>query len=128
MDTSSEKTTLIAGREVRGTSVYNTAGDSLGSIDDVMLDKKSGKVAYAVMSFGGFLGMGNHYHPLPWSTLKYDTRKGGYVVDLSKSQLEGAPHYSQGTDPGWGSRDYENRLHTYYGVGPYWDSMNPPTD
>ena len=80
------------------------------------------------MSFGGFLGIGNDHHPLPSFTLKYDTRKGGYVVDLSKSQLEGAPRDPQGTDPGWGSRDYENRLHTYYGVGPYWDSMNPPTD
>ena len=56
----------------------------------VMIDKPSGKVAYAIMSFGGFLGMGNQYHPLPWSVLKYDTNLGGYVVNLDKRQLEGA--------------------------------------
>jgi hypothetical protein len=95
----------------------------VGSIYDVMIDKKSGKVAYAVMSFGGFLGMGNDYHPLPWAMLKYDTGKGGYLVNLSKDKLQGAPHYAQGVDPGWGNRDYESKVHTYYGVGPYWGSM-----
>jgi hypothetical protein len=120
MENVKETSNLIAGNKVTGTSVYNAVGESIGSIYDVMIDKKSGKVAYAVMSFGGFLGIGNEYHPLPWSTLKYDTGKGGYVVNLSKSQLEGAPHYPQGTDPGWGNRDYESKLHSYYGVGPYW--------
>jgi hypothetical protein len=122
MEKVKETTSLIAGSKVTGTNVYNTVGESIGSIYDVMIDKKSGKVAYAVMSFGGFLGMGNEYHPLPWSTLKYDTGKEGYVVNLSKSKLEGAPHYPQGADPGWGNRDYESKLHSYYGVGPYWGS------
>ena len=63
---------------------------NLGAIHDVMIDKPSGKVAYSIMSFGGFLGMGNQYHPLPWSVLKYDTNLGGYVVNLDKRQLEGA--------------------------------------
>ena len=80
----SETTSLISAGKVQGTNVYNTQGDSLGEVYDVMIDKMSGKVAYAVMSFGGFLGMGNRYHPLPWSTLKYDTRQGGYVVGLTK--------------------------------------------
>ena len=120
MESVKETSSLIAGSKVTGTNVYNTVGESIGSIYDVMIDKKSGKVAYAVMSFGGFLGIGNEYHPLPWSMLKYDTGKGGYVVNLSKSQLEGAPRYPQGTDPGWGNRDYESKLHSYYGVGPYW--------
>jgi hypothetical protein len=88
-----------------------------------MIDKKSGRVAYAVMSFGGFLGMGNDYHPLPWSTLSYDTGIGGYVVNLSKDKLQGGPHYAQGADPGWGNREYETRVHNYYGVGPYWGAM-----
>jgi hypothetical protein len=123
MDTTRETTSLIAADKVQGTAVYNTADEKLGSIYDVMIDKKSGNVAYAVMSFGGFLGMGNDYHPLPWSLLKYDTSKGGYVVNLDKSQLEGAPSYAAGTDPGWGNREYETRLHDYYGVGPYWGSM-----
>ena len=72
------------------------------------------------MSFGGFLGIGNQYHPLPWSVLKYDTRLGGYVVHLDKSRLERAPAYDVGTEPAWGDREYETRIHDYYGVGPYW--------
>ena len=82
---------LIASSKVEGTAVYNAAGENLGEIDDLMIDKLSGKVAYAIMSFGGgFLGiMGNQYHPLPWSVLKYDTGRGGYVVNLDKQQLEG---------------------------------------
>ena len=119
-----ETTSLISAGKVQGVAVYNAAGESLGSIYDVMLDKRSGNVAYAIMSFGGFLGIGDKYHPIPWSLLKYDTSKGGYVVNLDRKQLEGAPAYSVGTDPGWGNRDYETRLHDYYGVGPYWGELS----
>jgi sporulation protein YlmC with PRC-barrel domain len=112
---------LIASSKVQGTAVYNTAGESLGEIDDLMIDKSTGKVAYAIMSFGGFLGiMGNKYHPLPWSVLKYDTGRGGYVVNLDKQQLEGAPAYDADAEPEWGDRAYEKRLHDYYGAEPYW--------
>ena len=76
--------TLIAAEKVNGTNVYNLAGDKLGSIDDIMIDKVSGRAIYAVMSFGGFLGMGEKFHPLPWAKLKYDAQKGGYVVNLDK--------------------------------------------
>jgi hypothetical protein len=85
-----------------------------------MIDKVSGNVAYAIMSFGGFLGIGNSYHPLPWSLLQYDTNKGGYVVNLDKSQLEGAPSYDVGVEPDWDDPEYETEIHDYYGVGPYW--------
>jgi hypothetical protein len=118
-----ETTSLISAGKVQGTPVYNYAGESLGSIYDVMIDKKSGNVAYAIMSFGGFLGLGNAFHPLPWTLLKYDTQKGGYVVNLDRRQLEGAPSYEAGTQPDWGNRDYETRLHDYYGVGPYWTGL-----
>ena len=80
--------TLIAAEKVKGTNVYNRAGEKLGSVEDIMIDKVSGRAIYAVMSFGGFLGMGEKRHPLPWATLKYDTQKGGYVVNLDKKQLE----------------------------------------
>ena len=83
--------TLISAQKVKGTTVLNLAGEKLGSVEDVMIDKVSGRAIYAVMSFGGFLGMGEKYHPLPWATLKYDEQKGGYVVNLDKKQLEGAP-------------------------------------
>ena len=103
-----------------GTAVYNTDGERLGEIHDIMLDKRSGKIAYALMSFGGFLGIGERYHPLPWATLKYDTRQGGYVVGLTIDQLQKAPHYRMDEVPAWGDRAYESRLHAYYRAVPYW--------
>ncbi len=84
---------LIASDKVEGTPVYNKSNEKIGTIKRLMIDKLSGKVAYAVMSFGGFLGIGEKYHPLPWSMLHYDTRVGGYVVDIDKKTLEGAPSY-----------------------------------
>jgi sporulation protein YlmC with PRC-barrel domain len=92
---------LIAAEKVNGTNVYNPAGDNLGTIDDIMIDKASGRAIYAVMSFGGFLGMGEEYCPLPWATLKYDAQKGGYLVDLNKKQLEGAPNYDRRSEFQW---------------------------
>ena len=84
---------LISAERVNGTDVYNPAGEKLGNVQDIMIDKVSGRAVYTVMSFGGFLGMGQKYHPLPWATLKYDTSKSGYVVNLDKATLEAAPSY-----------------------------------
>ncbi|HET9147653.1 MAG TPA: PRC-barrel domain-containing protein, partial [Acetobacteraceae bacterium] len=89
-----ETQSLIAASKVNGTSVYNRQGESLGSIYDVMINKRSGHVEYAIMSFGGFLGMGESYHPLPWNVLTYDERQGGYVVDIDRNRLQGAPAYT----------------------------------
>jgi hypothetical protein len=110
---------LIAAEKVNGTKVYNLAGDTLGNIDDIMIDKVSGRAIYAVMSFGGFLGMGERYHPLPWATLKYDARKGGYVVNLDKKQLEGAPNYDSASAFEW-TPDYGRKVDSYYNVPTYW--------
>jgi sporulation protein YlmC with PRC-barrel domain len=123
METQSETSTLIAADKVSGTPVYNAAGESLGEIYDVMVDKVSGKIAYAVMSFGGFLGIGEQYHPIPWSLLKYDTRQGGYIVNLDKQQLEGAPVYSEDAEPRWGDRIYDEKVYNYYNASPYWGAM-----
>jgi hypothetical protein len=120
-----ETSTLIAADKVQGTDVFNTGGDRLGSIHDLMIDKGTGQVAYAIMSFGGFLGMGNSYHPLPWSLLRYNTSLGGYVVDIDPSQLEDAPSYPVGTEPAWGDPDYERSLHDYYGVISPWAPAGP---
>ena len=78
---------LIASDKVEGTAVYNRQSERLGTVHNFMVDKSTGQVAYAVMSFGGFLGMGESYHPLPWRVLKYDTRQGGFVIDLDRSRL-----------------------------------------
>ncbi len=111
---------LISADKVDGTAVYNGAGERLGDVHDVMIDKVSGRVAYAILSFGGFLGIGEKYHPLPWNALKYDVERGGYVVDMTRDQLEGGPVFDDGVEPAWGDRDYEKRVHDYYGLPPYW--------
>jgi sporulation protein YlmC with PRC-barrel domain len=110
---------LIAAEKVEGTDVYNMQGEHLGTVDDIMIDKVSGKAIYALMSFGGFLGIGEKYHPLPWSTLKYDESKGGYVVNLDKRMLEGAPTYDMNEDFRW-TADYGRRVDEYYKAPSYW--------
>ncbi len=111
---------LISSEKVEGTTVYNTAGEKLGSIQNVMIDKISGKVAYADMAFGGFLGIGDRHHPLPWSVLKYDTQQDGYVVNLDKDKLKGAPNYGAGDRMDWEDQAWGRQVHEYYGVTPYW--------
>jgi hypothetical protein len=110
---------LISSDKAVGTAVYNRQGEHLGSVYNLMIDKYSGQVAYAVMSFGGFLGMGESYHPLPWRKLTYDTRLGGYVVDLDRTHLEKAPSYTSSTTPNWSDRTYGHRVDEFYGVPPY---------
>lgn len=111
--------TLIAADKVNGTYVYNTAGEKLGSIDNIMIDKVSGRAVYAVMSFGGFLGMGEKFHPLPWATLKYNEQMGGYVVNLDKEMLEGAPNHDSSSEFEW-TPDYGRRVDSYYQTPSYW--------
>ena len=114
-----ETSRLIASDKVEGTAVYNRKGERLGTVHNFMVDKRSGQVAYAVMSFGGFLGIGEEYHPLPWKILTYDTNQGGYVVDLDRDRLEKAPRFSRASEPNWSDRKYGTDLATYYGVPPY---------
>jgi hypothetical protein len=110
-----ETSQLIAADKVEGTAVYNTRGEKLGSIERVMIDKVSGRVAYAVMSFGGFLGIGDRHHPLPWSVLRYDPSNDGYVVNLDKKVLESAPTIGiSNTDFNWDDRDWNRQVHDYY--------------
>ena len=120
MEQLDETAAVISAAKVTGTAVFNTEGEQLGEIHDVMLDKRSGKIAYAVLSFGGLLGIGQQYHPLPWAILKYDTRQGGYVVGITIDQLKGAPTYAASETPAWADRAYEARIHDYYKAVPYW--------
>ena len=106
---------VISSDLVEGTAVYNAGGDKLGSIDDLMIDKVSGQVRYAVLEFGGFLGMGTDRYPIPWSMLKYDTTQDGYVVPLDKSQLEGAPRYGSDAVPDYDDA-YRTNVDKYYGL------------
>ncbi len=111
--------TLVAVDKVKSTVVYDLAGDKIGSIDDIMIDKISGRAIYAVMSFGGFLGMGEKYYPLPWATLKYDAQKGGYMVNLDKNKLKNAPNYNHGTEFHW-TPTYGREVDSYYGTTSNW--------
>jgi len=115
----SETERLIASDKVEGTAVYNRQDESIGSIYTVMIDKRSGQVEYAVMSFGGFLGIGERYHPLPWKVLTYDRRLGGYVVDLDRDRLEGAPSYGRDDAP-WAQPSYGRSVYDYYGMTYPW--------
>jgi len=112
MNSTTTASAVISSDHVEGTKVYNTVGDKLGSIDDLMIDKVSGQVRYAVLEFGGFLGIGTDRYPLPWNLLKYDTVKEGYVVPLDK-----APRYPSERRPNYDDA-YGRRVNDYYGV-PY---------
>jgi hypothetical protein len=110
---------LISSRRVEGTPVYNRTDQRLGSIHSVMIDKKSGRVAYAVLSFGGFLGMGENVTPVPWEALDYDVDLDAYVIDLTREQLENAPtlRLDQADRPQ--PQDYEE-VSGYYAKLPWW--------
>jgi len=110
-----ETSRLIASNKVEGTPVYGRGGERLGSIYNFMVDKLSGQVEYAVMSYGGFLGLGQRYFPLPWRVLTYDTREGGYHVAMTERDLERAPSFGRDDEPQF-SRDYGRRVNDWYGV------------
>jgi len=105
----------IRSSRVRGTVVYNRAGERLGVIDDLVIGKRDGQVKYAIMSFGGFLGVGEEYYPVPWDMLSYDPAREGYVADLTKDQLTRSPHFSAEKEPNWTDPAFGRRVDDYYG-------------
>ena len=111
---------LISSRRVEGAAVYNREGEKLGTIHFVMIGKRSGQVAYAVLSFGGFLGLGGQVHPVPWSLLTYDVDLDGYVVDMSRDQLENAPTMTLDETDRPIDRSYQEEVSSYWGTMPWW--------
>jgi PRC-barrel domain len=109
---------LIGSDKVEGTAVYRSNGEKVGTIARVMIGKKSGKVGYAVMSFGGFLGIGEDYYPLPWSLLTYNPNLGGYEVNITDAQLKGAPKYTTHENWDWQARG--RSVDDYYKTQPNW--------
>jgi sporulation protein YlmC with PRC-barrel domain len=113
-----ETLSMIGSDKVEGTAVYRSNGEKIGKIQRVMIGKQSGKVGYAVMSFGGFMGIGEDYYPLPWSLLTYNPQLEGYEVNISETQLKGAPKYSTHENWDWGTRT--RTIDDYYKVQPGW--------
>lgn len=110
-----ETSSLISSNKVEGTAVYNRDGEKLGSVYNFMVDKRSGQVEYAVLSFGSVFGVGADYYPLPWDMLTYEPQQGGYVVNIDKSLLEKAPRYNDGAEPAY-DRGYAETVYGHYGL------------
>jgi hypothetical protein len=111
-----ETFSLIGSDKVEGTNVYGAGGEKVGYIERVMIDKVSGKVSYAVLSFGGLLGVGDDHYPLPWQALKYDTNLGGYVTGITQDQVRGAPKYADESSWNWSDPATTRSVNAYYGV------------
>jgi PRC-barrel domain len=118
--TARETARLIASDKVEGAAVRRSDGEKLGSIKRVMIDKLTGKVGYAVMTFGGFLGIGDEYRALPWSVLRYSPDLDAYELNATEDQLRNAPVLATGWETGVVSRDWERNIHDYYRAAPYW--------
>src|SRR6266699_5675 len=111
-----ETVSLIGSDKVEGTAVYGANDKKIGSIERVMIDKMSGRVSYAVLSFGGFLGIGDDHYPLPWQSLKYDTNLGGYRTGITETQLKGAPKYGNDNAWNWSDPARVRTVNDYYGI------------
>ena len=117
-----ETHSLIGSDKVDGTAVYGPDQQKIGSVERVMIDKISGHAAYAVMGFGGFLGMGEDHYPIPWQRLTYNEKLGGYELNLTDEQLMNAPRYATGEEWKW-DQSRGRDIYDYYGVAPYWPMM-----
>ena len=113
---------------LKGDSVVNGKGDDLGKIEAIMLDVVGGRIAYAVLSFGGFLGMGNKLFAIPWSALTLDAEDKRFILEVDKDRLENAPGFDKDHWPSMADSVWATEVHTYYNVRPYWDDELPPRD
>lgn len=122
--TATPTVSLISSDRVEGTEVYGPGGEHIGEIQNLVIDKVSGKVVYAMMSFGGFLGLGKRYYPVPWGALSYDVTQGGYRTNLTEAQVKAAPEYNSDGSIDRFDDDWHRRVHTHYGTRPtYWDGV-----
>lgn len=120
MTTATGHTAAIRAKKVIGTNVKDTAGKKIGEVEDVVLDKLSNNIMFAIVSFGGFLGVGEKYHPVPWAALNYDEKAGAYVVNFTKEQLQGAPADSIEELTKNDGLAYRDRAYDYYKTPRYW--------
>ena len=112
---------IMAADTLEGDKVFNNAGDELGEIKNIMIDVPNGRVAYAVLSFGGFLGMGNKLFAIPWDVLQLDTESKCFVLDVDREKLEAAPGFDKDHWPSMADQRWATDIHSYYGSRPYWE-------
>ncbi|MBY6055576.1 PRC-barrel domain-containing protein [Leisingera daeponensis] len=108
---------LVSTNDVTGTDVYDERGEKAGTIDHLMIDKQSGKAAYAIMSFGGFLGLGERQFTIPWGALSYEPELGGFRTSVTPEQLKSAPEQPEGWHR---DRRHEESIYDHYQVPYYW--------
>ena len=101
-----------------GNDVFNHKGEDLGDIKEIMLDMRNGKVGYAVLSFGGFLGMGEKLFAVPWSALTLDTKNKRFTLNVEKERLKDAPGFDKDKWPNMADQSWEKAIHAYYGTKP----------
>ena len=121
MTTATGHTSAIRAKKVIGTNVKDTAGQKIGEIEDVVLDKKSNSILFAVVGFGGFLGVAEKFHPIPWSSLDYNEKESSYVVNYTKDQLKAAPAGSIEELTKNDGMQFRDRAYDYYKAPRYWD-------
>ena len=121
MTTASGHTSAIRAKKVIGTDVNDQRGKKIGKVEDVVLDKQSSNIMFAVVGFGGFLGMSEKYHPIPWEPLDYDEGENAYVVNFTREQLEAAPAGSIDELTGDNGERFRDRSFDYYNTPRYWD-------
>jgi sporulation protein YlmC with PRC-barrel domain len=120
MAIATEKGRLISAEKVQGTPVLNAKGEDLGHVAEIMIDKYSGRVAYAVLKYGSVLGLGGKLFALPWDVLKYDTRWNAYVVNIAEEKLRDAPSFDAANPPDMADPRWGKHIHAYYGLSASW--------
>ncbi len=118
---------VLAASTLAGDNVRNSAGEDCGKVDEIMIDLQSGKVAYAVLSFGGVLGMGNKLFAVPWSALKVDEDEKCFILDADKKTLENAPGFDKNNWPDMANAAWRSEVYDYYDATPYWEETETRT-
>ena len=116
---------VLAASTLAGDSVQNSAGEDLGKVDEIMIDIPTGRVAYAVLSFGGVLGIGNKLFAVPWSSLQVDEDEKCLILNVDKKLLENAPGFDKDNWPDMGDTAWRSEIFKYYGATPYWEENYP---
>ena len=114
--------TIVAKRSLIGAKVVNGEGKDLGTVEDLVIDSRDDRVVYAILSFGGFLGMGDKNFAIPWQALGFDVDNKVAVLNIDQDRLKNAPGFDKDNWPDMTDRTWASQIHTHYGYTPYWES------